>query len=220
MQGEMVLAIETSVEEGSIALVQPDGVVRELSFTAGREPSKHLWLPLQDMMRDVEGLSAVVVGTGPGSYNGSRVGIASGQGIALVKGCPLVGVCSFEAVRAEQDRSLAVGDARRGSYSLQWLAGQRLQGAVRLVDAESFASELADLDGERIDLFTFENVERFPVEPRLQERIRQAKPEAGLLGLAYWNRPEHERRALAAAPTEPFYLREAHITKGKKKPIF
>src|SRR5690606_11782041 len=64
---------------------------------------------------DGERLAAVVIGTGPGSYSGTRVGIAAGQGVALVHGCPAVGLPSLLAVPAASTPSLAIGDARRGS---------------------------------------------------------------------------------------------------------
>lgn len=37
-------------------------------------------------------LDLVIVGTGPGSYSGTRIGIAVGQGVALAHNCPAVGL--------------------------------------------------------------------------------------------------------------------------------
>ncbi|WBL35272.1 hypothetical protein O0235_10805 [Tepidiforma flava] len=42
--------------------------------------------------------AGIIVVTGPGSYAGLRVGIATAQGLSLATGAPLYGVRTFEAV--------------------------------------------------------------------------------------------------------------------------
>ena len=61
-----LLAIETSVETGSVALLRDGELVCERSFVAGRRPSATLWPSLEEVMGEVEMLTAVVVGIGPG----------------------------------------------------------------------------------------------------------------------------------------------------------
>lgn len=212
----MILAIETSVETGSVALVSPDGVVIERSFFAGRKPSATLWPALVEVMEEAAELTAVVVGTGPGSYNGTRVGIAAGQGIALIRGCPTVGLSSFEGVSLETGAALAIGDARRKSFSAQTLSAGMMEGHFALLSAEELAEKVeASLNADR-EVFCFEDVARFPLPDSLLNQVQQKFSQASLLGKAYWDRSDAERLRLTKQLLQPSYLRDPHITVGKR----
>jgi tRNA threonylcarbamoyl adenosine modification protein YeaZ len=56
----------------------------------------------------------VVVGTGPGSFTGTRVGIAVARGLGLALGVEGAGVSTLAALAAGADGALPVIDARRG----------------------------------------------------------------------------------------------------------
>src|SRR5688500_5266589 len=113
------LFIESSTPRASLALLRGSEVLFEEAFTGDRSHNALLFAPLARALECLpygEKLSGVVIGTGPGSYSGTRVGIAAGQGIALVHGCPAVGLSSLLAVpSAFGGNALAIGDARRGA---------------------------------------------------------------------------------------------------------
>lgn len=82
-----------------------DGVVIN---EEGIDSSRQLALQLPGALRDILDLSAVsphdvdafAVATGPGSFTGLRIGIATMQGLAFGRGTPLIGISGFSALRA------------------------------------------------------------------------------------------------------------------------
>jgi tRNA threonylcarbamoyl adenosine modification protein YeaZ len=66
-------------------------------------------------------LTRIVVGVGPGSYTGVRVGMALAAGLHLATGTPLVGVCSLTAYTPEHDGpfSAVVSAGPGGFYVLE-----------------------------------------------------------------------------------------------------
>ncbi|MEM9236275.1 MAG: tRNA (adenosine(37)-N6)-threonylcarbamoyltransferase complex dimerization subunit type 1 TsaB, partial [Verrucomicrobiota bacterium] len=115
----LILAIESSTPRASLALLRDSEVVFEGSFESDRNHNAMLFEPLRWSLAELGGepLDLVLIGTGPGSYSGTRVGIAAGQGVAMIHACPAIGLSSLLALGVNE--GTVVGDARRGSA---WLA--------------------------------------------------------------------------------------------------
>ena len=59
-------------------------------------------------------LTALVVGTGPGSFTGTRVGLAFARGLSLALDIPVAGVSTLAALATSTDRAFPIVAARRG----------------------------------------------------------------------------------------------------------
>jgi tRNA threonylcarbamoyladenosine biosynthesis protein TsaB len=217
MSDGLCLALESSSVRASVALGRAGKVVFSAETEAGRRPSEVLLEPLEQALSLLSGesIDLVVVGTGPGSYNGARVGIAAGQGVALVHGCPTIGLCSLEAlakVRAG-GKCLALGDARRGSYFSIELCGGVLLGNPDIVGHEPFIQKVSSASRLGVSLLTLEDPGRLKLPTEIE--IEWGAPCAARLLEAWSAKSERERELLLGIPPEPFYLRPPHITQAR-----
>ncbi len=114
-----LLALDTSVATGSLALVTPSRLF-EAELEARSYPSEALAEVLANTLAeaavDPGSLAALCVGLGPGSFTGLRVALATAKGLALGAGVPVYGVSSLALIAAGHGPGLVapVLDARRG----------------------------------------------------------------------------------------------------------
>src|SRR5713101_4046455 len=97
-----MLAIETATPAQSVALLDEDRLLAEVSYDA-KGSRGGLLLPTVDHVLRKAGvaakdLDAVAVSIGPGSFTGLRVGLATAKGLALGTGATVVGVPTLEAL--------------------------------------------------------------------------------------------------------------------------
>lgn len=100
----MNLLIETSGRGGLVGLVQGDNVVGAAVLNEARRHARDLAEQVRILctaakIRPAE-IQRVIVGIGPGSYTGLRVGIASAKAFAYATACELVAVPTFSAIAA------------------------------------------------------------------------------------------------------------------------
>lgn len=212
------LVIETSTPHASIARVGPDGSVDQRGFCSDRNHNALLFEPLQELLAGGAKPSLVLVGSGPGSYSGTRVGIAAAQGIAIAIDCPAVALPSILAVPAAANgaRCLAIGDARRGSFWTARIGNYSLMEDPSLCDAEELGRRIALAAADGIAVFSFEDIARFPLTDALSALVKIEIPDATRLWLAWCGTDEETRRKWSAEIPQPLYLKPPHITPAKR----
>jgi tRNA threonylcarbamoyladenosine biosynthesis protein TsaB len=100
----MILALDTTTRAASCALARDGVVVREEAI----DPSRQLAVQLPDVLdgllaladAELREVDAFAVATGPGSFTGLRIGIATMQGLAFAEEKPLVGISALTALSA------------------------------------------------------------------------------------------------------------------------
>lgn len=119
-----ILAIETSSEQGSLAL-QKDGLVFRCLLDRAGEQSATALTKLRELLAqggiDLRELDAIAFGAGPGMFTGLRLGCGLAQGLAIGAGLPLVRVSSLLALanRCSGERVVVATDARMGEIYCQ-----------------------------------------------------------------------------------------------------
>src|SRR5258708_27483721 len=108
-----VLALDTSTRAGSVALIVDDRVVEERAGDqsrthAERLPSEIVTLAAAHDLA-VGDVDLFAVASGPGSFTGLRIGIATMQGLAIVHRRPLTGIPALEALALLGGHGLADG---------------------------------------------------------------------------------------------------------------
>ena len=136
----MILAIETSSAQGSVALGRAAGdePVWRAEFATGRGHGGALFAALEEAMRRVAAgqLEEIIVGLGPGSYSGVRLAVAAATGLALATGARLGGRASPVALATDAPAFHVLGDARREAfYYTAICAGRPIRGPELLAAA-------------------------------------------------------------------------------------
>ncbi len=186
----LAIAIETSTRLGSVA-VRRGQDERRADLGESRAHASDLVPTIDRLVRELGGtpaeLALVLVGTGPGSYTGLRVGIATALGLARASGARARGVPSgevlaFGALDPGQTAYHLI-DARSGGF--YWARFRRTDLEVEVLDAPTVLSrdELAERLAEPIPILTdAATMTASGLPPEFVERARtDVRPDADAL---------------------------------------
>lgn len=102
------LAIETSGAACSVALIEGGQIIAERHEIVGRGHAERL-IPWIAALPNGGRADQIIVGCGPGSFTGVRIGVAAARGLGIGWGAPVQGVSSLALIAAEcEDQAFTV----------------------------------------------------------------------------------------------------------------
>jgi tRNA threonylcarbamoyladenosine biosynthesis protein TsaB len=213
----LAVALETSSARPGLAARRGERLA-ETPLAGDRPHASDLLPALQALLEQLGAgpaeLDAVVVGTGPGSYTGLRVGVATALGLARGAGAALYGVPSLEALAfgelAPGQSAAFLLDARQGELYLARYLREAAEVRALLEPCVTTAAGLEELlpAGERIyaDAAAVRAAGLEAERARAPERFAQAWPRAGALLELGGARLERDG-GQSPEQVEPLYLR-------------
>jgi tRNA threonylcarbamoyladenosine biosynthesis protein TsaB len=213
-----ILAVDTSGETGSVALVEGGEARGEVRLRPPVGHSLTLLPSIEFLLKalgmaplDVEGYA---IALGPGSFTGVRVGLGTVQGLALASGRPCLGLSNLDVLAAriagEADCLVAMVDAYRGEvWTRRYDREARPLGPAVRQGPDAALADLPSsvaLTGNATTVYAALLAEKAPLA-----RVPPRSPHlAGRLGVL----AEPRLAAGEGAPPEalrPVYLRDADI---------
>jgi tRNA threonylcarbamoyladenosine biosynthesis protein TsaB len=167
----LLLALDTSTRQSSVSLSTEEELYGEYTWYAENNHSVELLENIRRIMAEcqfgMEQLGAIAVATGPGSFNGVRVALATAKTLAFALSIPLVGVSTLDAIAIQQvwgGPICAVLEAGRAelyaaSYRCEQVSGEdgRVDNHLRrlsdylLVTPAQLASALGEQGGKELN---------------------------------------------------------------------
>jgi tRNA threonylcarbamoyl adenosine modification protein YeaZ len=172
-----VLAIDTSTSRSCVAIIEGTKVLYSDFRDGATAHGPSLPALVQEALA-VSDIDEVVVGMGPGPFTGLRVGIAFAQSFALVRGIPVRGVCSLDAIAAQvtEDDFIITVDARRKEvYWARYTNGVRVtEPAVNFPADVKGAKIYADLFPDMVSLANLPGDVSVPIYLRRPDAVATA----------------------------------------------
>jgi len=163
---------------------------------------------LHDLDMTVQDLGLIICSTGPGSFTGIRIGIATALGIGHGRGIPVVGVSSLDALgrtwEAWEGDVFPVIDARRGNiYTARYRGGVK-QGEYCDLSPDDLARLLAGATSPLLAGADAPRIHELLGEPPV--RVADTMEPRALLRLGM---ETYATQGADAASPRPLYLRKS-----------
>jgi tRNA threonylcarbamoyladenosine biosynthesis protein TsaB len=144
----MILVLDTATRTPVVALASADGtVLAERHWQSRHRHGEELLGRLDEALAEIganrRDITGVVVGIGPGSFTGLRIGMATAKTIAYALGIPIVGVSSTRALALAA--AAADSGLREFAVSLPAGAADRYVHHFRITDGLP-----AEIDGPQL----------------------------------------------------------------------
>lgn len=227
-----ILAIDSSAVSASAALTEDGRILGEFFLHTGLTHSETLMPMIQSVFACAKTIPADVdlfaVSSGPGSFTGIRIGIASIKGLAMPFGTPCAGVSTLEAIAYNlthlEGTVCAVMDARCSQvYNALFQAESgRIERLTpdRAISIEALADECRSLTGP---LYLAGDGAALCRKAESFRPLQALMPPEPLLYQRAWGvamaaeSAVREGRTVSPAALIPFYLRPAQAERSLKK---
>lgn len=120
--GLKILGIDTSSKFLSIALSEDKDIIKEKSYLLERTHASQLVPKIKALLEKsktpINKIDAFIIGLGPGSFTGLRIGVSAIKGFGVALGKPCIGVASIDSIAcniSDKDKYIVpIIDAKRG----------------------------------------------------------------------------------------------------------
>lgn len=220
-----ILNIETSTKNCSVSIAKDGATIalRELA-TEGYSHAEKLHVFIDEVLAQAQitykQLSAVAIGSGPGSYTGLRIGVSAAKGLCYALEIPLLSIESLEIlahkVQVDDGVIIPMLDARRMEvYCCVFDKKLKVveKTSAKILDETSFTNQsgpiyvVGDCQEKCQSVLTDQ---RFQFLPDYQY---PSASEMGLLSYAKYETQQFED----VSYFEPFYLKDFLVTVAKPK---
>lgn len=195
-----ILALDSSTSTASIAFLNEEKILFHFNKPQQRTNSSIFFEGMETALQQCGKPDRLVVGLGPGSYNGLRSSIAAAQGLASACNIELIGIPSILGLEAGATECWVIGDARGGQYWLAALSHHQLLEAPFLLAPADLPNHLKRYP--HFPLIASQELSHLPSS--LKSTIQT--PNAAILARL-------ENDATPSTSLEPLYLKQPHITK-------
>ena len=124
----LALGIDTSSDAASVGLADDSRLLAELNLRAGNTHSERLLPAIHALLATAgvrpEQIDVFAVASGPGSFTGLRIGMATAKGLALGVGRPLVGFSTLEMIALALTAGIPAGPNRPSPICVMLDAGR------------------------------------------------------------------------------------------------
>ena len=134
----LTLAIDTATKVCAVALCQENEIIAEYRINAGMTHSEGLMPQIAQILERTktkrEDIELLAISTGPGSFTGLRIGLATVEAMAYSWQIPLVGIDTLKALAYNIPLSgqvlFPLLDAQKGNFYgaiYEWIDGQLIE---------------------------------------------------------------------------------------------
>lgn len=215
------LALDTANHLCAAAIYDDDNqsILGEITEDIGRGHAERLMDVISDCFSRTEleycDLDKIICTTGPGSFTGVRVGLATARGLGLGLSLPVTGISTLDALQHEANATgplATILDARRGEAYVQWRGNSDAPFSSPSVIAYEVLAE--HLEGKTFDICGSGAAE-LQTHMQTPHEVLHELSSASIATIARLGAEMNGK----LAPPEPNYLR-APDAKPQKLPVF